>query len=55
MLSESEKQKMIYEKNNLVDSFEERERNLRLGFKEKEKTFTDEKNRLAKRLESLTR
>jgi hypothetical protein len=42
---------MLIEKNDLIIDFEEKERAFRLGFKEKEKLFNEEKTKLMKTIE----
>ena len=46
---------MIFEKNDLVNDFEEREKTLRLSIKEKQKQFNEEKNKLIKKNEYLAK
>lgn len=46
---------MIFEKNDLVTDFEEREKTLRLSIREKEKQFNEERNRLTKKGEQLAK
>jgi hypothetical protein len=53
-LSEAEVQRMIFEKNDLVNDFEEREKQLRGNLHERERAINEEKVRLAKRLEQMT-
>ena len=53
--SENEKQRMMYEKNDSISQFEEIEKTLRLGLKEKEKQFAEEKARLTKRIDQLVK
>ena len=51
--SESEKQKMLIEKNDLIVDFEEKERAMRLALKEKQKVWNEEKTKLFKNIETL--
>jgi hypothetical protein len=46
---------MIFEKNDLVTDFEEREKMLRLSIREKEKLFNEERNKLTKKAEQLAK
>ena len=46
---------MIFQKNDLVNDFEEREKTLRLTMKEKQKQFNEEKNKLIKKNENLSK
>jgi hypothetical protein len=46
---------MIYSKNDLVTEFEEREKTLRLSIREKEKQFTEEKNKLNKKNDQISK
>lgn len=39
----------------MVTQFQEREKNLRFGFKEKEKQFAEERNKLTKKIQQLTK
>lgn len=52
--SESERQKALFDYNNLLAQIETSEKRNQLSLREKEKLLTDEKNKLAKRLEQLT-
>lgn len=51
--SEAEKQRMIFEKNDLVTDFEEREKTLRAGLREKERLFQEERSKLQKKVDQL--
>jgi hypothetical protein len=44
---------MIFEKNDLVTEFEEREKTLRAGLREKERLFQEERNKLQKKVDQL--
>jgi hypothetical protein len=52
-LSESEKQRMLIDKNDLIVEFEEKERAVRVSFREKEKGWNEEKTKLFKQIEAL--
>jgi hypothetical protein len=44
---------MLIDKNDLIVEFEEKERALRLSFREKEKAWNEEKTRMFKQIEAL--
>ncbi len=46
---------MIFEKNDLVNEFEEREKTLRLSMREKDKQSTEQRNRLTKKGDQLAK